>query len=241
MTPTLQLIIRHLLAMCGGFFAAHNISGDSTTSIVVGLAILAIPTVWSAIAKWFKLDDKMSQDISDSQMLRVALGSIISQGITALSTYFAVDAYHPELLLGALVNAGLSKAGLHQKAAFIGAQDALKVCVACLGVLSLSSCATGSALIASPFGRALIATADQLGKAVIEETQKVGLEQIILQASAKVSALKAEGISADPVKEILRGSQISAFTDVIEAAQAKYQQLTGKRFTLSKQPFSVLK
>lgn len=112
--------------------------------------------------------------------------------------------------------------------------------VGCLGILSLSSCATGSALIASPFGRALIATADQLGKAVIETTQKVGLEQIILQASAKVSALKAEGINADPVKEILRGSQISAFADVVEAAQAKYQQLTGKRFTLPKNPVKVM-
>lgn len=111
--------------------------------------------------------------------------------------------------------------------------------IGCLCMLSLSSCATGSALIASPFGRALIATADQLGKAVIETTEKVGLEQIILQASAKVAALKAEGVNADPVKEILRGSQITAFADVIEAAQAKYQQLTGKRFMLSKNPVQV--
>ncbi|MFZ2279871.1 MAG: hypothetical protein WAW39_18885 [Prosthecobacter sp.] len=115
----------------------------------------------------------------------------------------------------------------------------LPLLIACLCMLTLSSCATSSALIASPFGRALIATADQLGKAVIETTQKVGLEQIILQASAKVSSLKAEGINADPVKEILRGSQISAFTDVIEAAQAKYEQLTGKRFTLPKNPVNV--
>ena len=240
MSSIIQLIVRHLLALCGGWFAAHHITGDSTTSIVVGVAVVGIPVVWSVIAKWLHLDDKLVEDISGSQMLRVALGSLVSQGITALSAYFAVDANNPELLGVAVINAGLSKAGLHQKLALAGSVTVVKVLMLCGCVLALSSCATSSALIASPFGRALMATADQLGKAVIETTQKVGLEQIILQASAKVSELKAEGIHADPVKEILRGSQISAFADVIEAAQAKYQQLTGKRFTLPKNPINVL-
>ncbi|MCF7788631.1 MAG: hypothetical protein K9N47_21085 [Prosthecobacter sp.] len=239
MSSIIQLIVRHLLALCGGWFAAHHITGDSTTSIVVGVAVVGIPVVWSVIAKWLHLDDKLVEDISGSQMLRVALGSLVSQGITALSAYFAVDANNPELLGVAVINAGLSKAGLHQKLALAGSVTVVKVLMLCGCVLALSSCATSSALIASPFGRALMATADQLGKAVIETTQKVGLEQIILQASAKVAALKAEGIHADPVKEILRGSQITAFTDVIEAAQAKYQQLTGGRFTLPKNPINV--
>lgn len=115
----------------------------------------------------------------------------------------------------------------------------LPLLIACLCMLTLSACSTTAAFIASPFGRAVIASADQLGKAVIETTEKAGLEQIILQSSAKVSALKAQGMNADPVKEILRGSQITAFADVIEAAQAKYEQLTGKRFTLPKNPVNV--
>ncbi|MFZ2279292.1 MAG: hypothetical protein WAW39_15980 [Prosthecobacter sp.] len=237
MTPFIQLLIRHLLASLGAVFAAHNITGDSTTSIVVGFITLAIPTLISWFGKVVSIDNAKAGALTGSEVFRALIGSLVSQGITALSVYFSIDANNPELLLGAIVNVGASKLGLHQKVMGLpGAVQAL----ALMSVLSLSSCATSSALIASPFGRALIATADQLGKAVIETTQKVGLEQIILQASAKVAALKAEGIHADPVKEILRGSQISAFTDVIEAAQAKYQQLTGKRYMLPKNPVSVL-
>lgn len=194
MTPTLQLIIRHLLAMCGGFFAAHNISGDSTTSIVLGFAILAIPVVWSAIAKWLKLDDKLSYDITGNQMLRVALGSLISQGITALSTYFAVDANQPELLLGALVNAGLSKAGLHQKAAFIGAQDALKLCVACLCLLSLS-CAPLTAFMASNAGQATVSLID-LGLNVAAAKGKISTgDNVAIQRGLAIVTNPAEPTS----------------------------------------------
>ncbi len=239
MQAIILLIIRHVLAMCGAFFAAHNISGNSTASIAVGLCIVAVPVVWSSVAKWFHLDDKLAEGISSSEMLRTLLGALVSQGITALSTYFAIDANNPELLGVALVNAGASKFGLHQKLAFIGAQDALKLMALCACMLSLSSCATTSAIISSPFGRAVIATADQLAKKVVETTEQVGLEQIIVQATAKVAALNAEGVNADLVKETLRLSQIAGFKAVIIAAQDKYQQLTGHAFTLAKNPVKV--
>ncbi len=114
-----------------------------------------------------------------------------------------------------------------------------KVLMMCLCVLTLSSCATTAAFLASPFGQATLQTADQLGKQVVLATEETGLQQIILQASAKVSALNAEGINADAVKETLRLSEIAGFAGVIEAAQVKYEQLTGKRFSLPKNPVKV--
>lgn len=240
-SPLFIILFRHFIAMFGGWFAANNITGNSTTSILLGLAVIAVPTVWSTVVKWLHLEDNSPiAELGKSEMLRTLLGSLISQGVTAASAWLAVDANNPELLAGALINVGLSKAGLHQKLAFIGAQDALKIITVCLCMLSLSSCATTSAILASPFGRAMIATADQMGKLVVETTERSGLEQIILQASAKVSALKAAGADADAVKEALRIAQIAGFTGVIEAAQAKYKQLTGKRFTLPKNPVKVM-
>jgi hypothetical protein len=236
MSDIALLILRHLLALCGGFFAANNIAGDSTTSIILGLGLIAIPVALSTITKWLHLDAKLATDITGNQMLRTALGALVSQGITALSAYFAVDANQPELLLGAVVNAGLSKAGVHQAVAFAGAKPVLKVLALFAASLSLMSCATTAAFLASPFGQATLQTADQLGKQVILATERAGLQQIILQASAKVSALKASGIDPDPVKETLRIAEIGGFTGVVEAAQVKYEQLTGARYALPKNP-----
>lgn len=114
--------------------------------------------------------------------------------------------------------------------------EGLPLWIALLAMLSLSSCASMSAVLASPFGQAALATADQLAKQVILATERTGLEQIILRASAKVSSLKAQGSDADPVKETLRIAQLGGFIGVIEAAQVKYEQLTGKRYALPKNP-----
>lgn len=116
----------------------------------------------------------------------------------------------------------------------------LLLLIGCLGALSLSSCATTSAILSSPFGRAVVATADQLAKKVVETTQQIGLEQIILQATAKVAELNAEGVNENLVKETLRLSQIAGFRAVIAAAQDKYKELTGRAYTLPKNPINVL-
>lgn len=238
MNELIQLLIRHGLASAGGFLAAHNIAGDTTVSIIVGLIFCLIPTVWSWAAKMLHLDlSKGGMDfVTGSEGFRILVGSLVSQGITALSVYFAVDANNPELLLGAVVNAGASKLGLHQK---VMGLPAVKLLTACLCVLSLSSCATTQAILSSPFGRAMIASADSLAKQVVETTERTGLELIMAQATAKVAALKAGGVDADLVKETLRLSQIAGFAGVIEAAQTKYEQLTGKRYVLPKNPVNV--
>lgn len=160
-SPLFIILFRHFIAMFGGWFAANNITGNSTTSILLGLVVIAVPTVWSAIVKWLHLEDTSPiAELGKSEMLRTLLGSLISQGVTAASTWLAVDANNPELLAGALINIGLSKAGLHQKLAFIGAQDALKICAACLCMLSLASCAGMAAFMASNAGQATVSLID---------------------------------------------------------------------------------
>ena len=182
--------------MGGGWFAANNIAGDSTTSILVGLGLIAIPTVWSAIVKWLHLEDiSPIGEIGKSEALRALLGSLVSQGVSALSTYLAVDANQPELLAGALINIGLSKAGLHQKVAFIGAQDALKVCVACLYMLSLSSCAPFAAFMASPAGQVTVALAD-LGLNVAAAKGKISAgDNVAIQRGLAIVTNPAEPTS----------------------------------------------
>lgn len=160
-SPLFIILFRHFIALYGGWFAAKNIASDSTTSILLGLAIIAIPTVWSVIVKWLHLEDNSPiAELGRSEMLRTVLGSLISQGVTAASAWLAVDANNPELLAGALINVGLSKAGLHQKLAFIGAQDALKIITVCLCMLSLNSCAPFTAFMASNAGQATVALAE---------------------------------------------------------------------------------
>jgi hypothetical protein len=124
-------------------------------------------------------------------------------------------------------------------ALFYGTNVPSKLLIACLCMLSLTSCETTAAFLASPFGRATLASADALGKAVIQTTERAGLEQIILQAGDKVAALNAEGVNADLVKEMLRKSETAGFQAVIDAAQSKYVKLTGGRFTVGKQPVKV--
>ena len=103
----------------------------------------------------------------------------------------------------------------------------------------LSSCATTAAFLSSPFGQATIQTADQLAKQVLVTTETLGLQQIIIQASAKLAGLKAQGPDQDVAKEALRIGQIAGYAGVIEAAQVKYAQLTGARYTMPKNPVKV--
>ena len=144
------------------------------------------------------------------------------------------------MILGRVWTALLNNGGLRGiwNAVISGTNTPVKLLIACLCLLALPSCATATAFLASPFGRAAFATADQLAKQVILTTEQVGLEQIILQAGSKVSTLKAEGVNSDLVKETLKASEIAGLNGVIEAAQAKYQQLTGHRFTQPKNPVS---
>jgi hypothetical protein len=141
MNALLQLLIRHGLASLGGFFAAHQITGSSTSSIIVGLIVLAVPTVWSWLANLLRMEDiaPSTFDIGKNEILRTLIGSLVSQGITALSVYFATDANNPELLGVALVNAAASKFGLHQKA--LG-MPGLKLLILSASALSVTSCSS---------------------------------------------------------------------------------------------------
>ena len=137
MTALLSLLIRHSLMLCAGFFAAHGIDSSSSVGIITGLMMLACVTVWSLGEKW--LDLKPGQ-LTDSTMIRTIVGALASQLVTAASAYFAVDANQPELLGVALVNAGLSKAGLHQKLAALGSGKAALLFALGSSLFALPSC-----------------------------------------------------------------------------------------------------
>lgn len=106
----------------------------------------------------------------------------------------------------------------------------------CVGLVS---CAGITAWAASPLGQATIATATALGKQVAKTAETKVLEQIIVKAESQAAALKAQGENADVPKEILRQSEIAGLAGVVEAAQTKYQMLTGARYVVPKQPVVV--
>lgn len=144
MNSLIALLIRHGLAGCAGFFAANNISGDSTTSLITGLLMLSIVTVWSWIARALKIEDaKPGFDmITRNEIVRTFIASLVSQLVTFLSAYFATDANNPELLGVAVINAGLSKVGAHQKLAFMGSKEALKSFIVLGSLFLVSACDT---------------------------------------------------------------------------------------------------
>lgn len=104
----------------------------------------------------------------------------------------------------------------------------------------LASCTGLTAWAASPIGKATIATATALGKQVAKTAEAKVLEQIIVKAEAQQAALVAQGENADVPKEILRQSEIAGLAGVVEAAQTKYQMLTGARYVVPKQPVGVV-
>lgn len=242
MSTIIQGYARHLFAALAAYLAAHGVDAlPNTHSLVLGLCILGVVSVWSWIAKLLKLDPSML-NLTRSEALRTALGSIISQGITFASTYYAVDVNDPAALSAAVLNAVASHYGVHQQIAHqtpLVVATAIKALALC-SLLSLSSCTTTAAFLSSPFGQATLQTADQLAKQVLVTTETLGLQQIIIQASAKFAVLKAQAPERDVSKEALRIGQITGYAGVIEAAQVKYAQLTGKRFTMPKNPMVVI-
>lgn len=222
----IQILIRHGLASLGGFFAANHITGSTTSSIVVGLVTLAIPVFWSWVSKVLKYDDSSAkaEGITHSEIFRTLLGAIVSQGITALSVYFAIDADNPELLLGAAANAAASKFGLQQK---LTGMPALKVLMACLCVLSLSSCANNpeakQALI--NFGKRVALTVGETAVVVAQ-----------VELATKTQAWLDAKTAGDPVKEALaRATMMGAQQALAAAAKA----LANEKAKLDKQPVNV--
>ncbi len=243
MNQFIQLIVRHGLMLLSGALAAHHFDNLNTTAgIVLAILVMIITTCWSYVAKMLHLENLVGETgLDESDCLRTLLGALISHGITFASAYFSIDANDPNLLAVAAINALASHYGMHQQIAHgtpLDVATRIKPMLLLL-CMALVSCATTTAILSSPFGRAVIASADQLAAQVVKTTEETGLSQIILQASAKVAALNAEGVNADIVKETLRLSEIAGFKAVINAAQDKYQALTGQRFTLPKNPVKV--
>jgi hypothetical protein len=245
MKDLIAILIRHGLASAGGFFAANNITGSSTVSIIVGLIILAIPTLWSWAAKMLKLDASKGgmNFITGNEGFRILLGSLVSQGITALSIYFAIDANQPELLAGALINAGLSKAGLHQKVVGV---PAVKLMMACLCLLSLSSCS----FLASQAGQTLILSLTEIGlkaavaKGKVSEGDSVTIQKGLAVVTnpnddtvMKVFTLAELGLKSAVEKGVLKQGDamlIQEASVIIKSAVVTPQE------TSSKQPVKVL-
>jgi hypothetical protein len=158
-------LFRHGITIFGAYLTAHGIQADSTQGIVYGLILAAVPFVWSWIAKMLKFDPAWALDPSLSDKLRTGLGSLISQGVTFASTYYAVDANDPSALGIAVINAIASHYGVHQQIAHSTPLDvatAIKA-LALSSLLLLSSCAAVTTVMtwaASPAGQVVIGLAE---------------------------------------------------------------------------------
>lgn len=212
MNSLIALLIRQGLAACGGFFAANNITGNSTASIAVGLIMLAIPTVWSWIAKCLHLEDSSKYGfLPNSEILRTLIGSIVSQGITALSVYFATDANNPELLGVAIANAAASKAGMHQKLAFLGAKDALKLFALCSLLSTLCSCSSFTKQDAINYG-------ERVG--LFAGDAAIVLAQLQLANAQSALAMELSNPNADKRAIMLKQIGVSTAQQALKAASA---------------------
>ena len=246
MTALISLLIRHALMLCAGFFTAHGIDGSNSVGLITGLLMLACVTAWSLAEKWLNL---RPGQLTDSAMLRTIVGALASQLVTAASAYFAVDANQPELLGVALVNAGLSKAGVHQKLAALGSGKA-----ALLLLLSVSSvCSVGCSSL-TPTQRAALAQSivplSELGlslaqsRGVIQAGDRVligqGLALIIDDASStrdKVVKLSALGVQA----AVDRGALQEGDALLIQSATAIIDRALPRAETSAKQPASEVR
>lgn len=178
MKDFILVLIRHGLALLGGFIASHgiDIGVDSTTDIFIGLMLVLIPIIWSTAAKWLHLDEQLADGITKNQQLRVLLGAIASQAVTALSAYFTVDANKPELLGLAMTNAALSKAGVHQIIALGGNPVKVLALFGCM--LLMSSCAGWTKFMASPTGKFTVALT-KIGLDVAMERNQISPGNIV--------------------------------------------------------------
>ena len=111
-----------------------------------------------------------------------------------------------------------------------------KVLVACLAVLSLSSCTATTAFLASPFGQAVEASAISLGKQLAKEVELQGVATVIDKATAKIADIKAEPLPSTTLALIERGGELSMLNAVIAAAQTRYKERAGHAYTPDKNP-----
>jgi hypothetical protein len=244
MSALLSLLIRHALMLCAGFFAAHGIDGSSSVGLITGLLMLACVTAWSLAEKWLNL---RPGQLTDSAMLRTIVGALASQLVTAASAYFAVDANQPELLGVALVNAGLSKAGVHQKLAALGSGKAALLLALGSSLFALPSCSL------TPTQRAALAQSivplSELGlslaqsRGVIQPGDRVligqGLALIIDDASStrdKVVRLSALGVQA----AVDRGALQEGDALLIQSATAIIDRALPRAETSAKQPVEAV-
>jgi hypothetical protein len=112
----------------------------------------------------------------------------------------------------------------------------MKYILLLISILALASCAATTAFLTSPFGRVAAATAVALGKQIAATAESAVLAQIIDRANVQIAALNAQGVQSDVSKEILRTSELAGLAGVVEAAQTKYAQITGHRYTAPKNP-----
>jgi hypothetical protein len=211
--------------LCGGFFAAHGIDGSSSIGIITGLLMLGIATAWSLGEKWLNL--KPGQ-LTDGAMVRSIAGALASQIVTGLSAYFAVDANQPELLGVAVLNAGLSKAGVHQR---LAGAPVVKVLVACLALLCLPSCESFTKDDAIAFGKRVAIGAGEASVQVARAT-------LVVKTQEWLAAIK-EG---DAVKIALTKLAVDSAFQALDAAERALAKERGKleQRTSAKQPVTGL-
>jgi hypothetical protein len=185
----------------------------------------------------------------------VKYSAVLAAGITAFLVGKGVEVTHADVIAAGvasialgLLESGLSWIARKYAAPELGevnkaieqAKKIVPTLVACVCVLSLSSCASVMTWAASPLGQASIATAKVLGKQLANAAQVQALGDIITKASASADALNAKGPESDIAREILRQSEIAGLNAVIEAAQNQYVGMTGRRFMLGKNPLPVM-
>ncbi len=224
MQSLLSLLVRHALMLCSGWFAANGIDGSSSVGIITGLLILGIVTAWSLAEKWLNL--KPGQ-LTDSTMLRTIVGSLASQIVTGLSAYFAVDANQPELLGVAVLNAGLSKAGVHQRLAGV---KAAQILIASLALLCLPSCESFTKGDAIAFGKRVAIGAGEASVQVARAT-------LVVKTQEWLAAIK-EG---DAVKIALTKLAVDSAFQALDAAERALAKERGKleQRTSAKNPMTV--
>lgn len=206
MNALLALLIRQGLAACSGFFAAHHITGGSTTSILIGVIMFLIATLWSWIAKALRLDDNSFGGMTNNQALRTFVGALVSQGITAASTYFAVEADNPELFGVALVNAAASKFGVQQKLAHLGSKDALKlILLSCLFV-PFVGCSSFTQQDAITFGKRVAVSAGETAVILAEMQLAVCANDLMIAQSSgeSAAAIAAKQLALNTAQDALK-------------------------------------
>lgn len=227
------LVVRHVLALAGGALTAHGIDATSTISLIIGVVLFCIPTLWSWIAKVLHIDDSKGAlvSITGSEVFRTLLGSLASQIVTAATAYFAVDGNDPALLIAALINAGVSKFDLHQKIAHVGTNTMEKA--AAMLVLSFtlsacfSSCSGVMAYLASPAGRATTAAAVQISKDLAKKGEAIVLKKSIDDLVATLAKYEAQTKPTDIAGQIILFAKIDGLKAALIGAQQQYKGLTG--------------